>query len=90
MSPVVLVADDRHATALLERLSPARRAAVTTATPAEAAERLQPYLDFGFGGFVFRNQTMITPDEIALGGELIALLRGPDAEDTPIAGRSGA
>ena len=76
MAPVVLVANEREGKALLERIPPDRRASVSPATPAEAAERLQPYLDFGFGGFVFRNLTMISPDQIALGGQLIALMRG--------------
>lgn len=79
MAPVVLVADQREGQALLERIPPGRRASISPATPAEAAERLQPYLDFGFGGFVFRNLTMISPEQIALGGELIGLMRGSDS-----------
>jgi alkanesulfonate monooxygenase SsuD/methylene tetrahydromethanopterin reductase-like flavin-dependent oxidoreductase (luciferase family) len=75
MSPVVLVADQTQAEATLAHLSPERRAHVKPATPAEAAEALKPYLDAGFGGFIFRNTTMLTPESVALAGELIGLMR---------------
>jgi F420-dependent oxidoreductase-like protein len=75
MSPVILVADQSQAAATLARLSPERRAQVTPATPAQAAEALQPYLEAGFGGFIFRNTTMLTSGAIGLAGELIGLMR---------------
>jgi F420-dependent oxidoreductase-like protein len=75
MSPVVLVADQREAEATLGRLSPERRSQVKAATPAEAAEALQPYLEAGFGGFIFRNTTMLTPEAVGLAGELMRLMR---------------
>jgi F420-dependent oxidoreductase-like protein len=75
MSPVILVADQSQAEATLAHLSPERRAQVKPATPAEAAEALQPYLDAGFGGFIFRNTTMLTPEAVGLAGELIGLMR---------------
>ena len=75
MSPVILVANHREAEATLSHLSPERRAQVRPATPAEAAETLKPYLDAGFGGFIFRNTTMMTPEAIGLAGELIRLMR---------------
>ena len=75
MSPVILVADQGQAEATLAHLIPERRAQVRPATPAEAAEILKPYLDAGFGGFIFRNTTMLTPDAIGLAGELIGLMR---------------
>ena len=75
MSPVILVADQSQAKATLARLSPERRAQVTPATPAQAAESLQPYLEAGFGGFIFRNTTMLTTEAIGLAGELIRLMR---------------
>jgi alkanesulfonate monooxygenase SsuD/methylene tetrahydromethanopterin reductase-like flavin-dependent oxidoreductase (luciferase family) len=74
MSPFVLVRDQRDATAALEQLAPSRRAMTTAATPEQAAEGLRPYIDAGFGGFVFRNPTMLTVDSLGLAGELIALL----------------
>ena len=73
--PVILVADQGQAEATLAHLIPERRAQVRPATPAEAAEILKPYLDAGFGGFIFRNTTMLTPDAIGLAGELIGLMR---------------
>ena len=75
MSPVILVANHREAEATLSHLSPERRAQVRPATPAEATETLKPYLDAGFGGFIFRNTTMMTPEAIGLAGELIRLMR---------------
>ena len=75
MSPVILVADQGEADATLSHLPPERRAQVTAATPADAAEALQPYLEAGFGGFIFRNTTMMTTEAIGLAGELIRLMR---------------
>ena len=75
MSPVVLVADHRDAEQTLGQLTPARRAYVTAATPAEAAEALQPYLAAGFGGIIFRNTTLKTVEQVGLAGELIRLMR---------------
>jgi F420-dependent oxidoreductase-like protein len=75
MSPVILVATQADAEATLARLSPERRAQVRAATPEQAAEALQPYLEAGFGGFIFRNTTMLTPEAVGLAGELIGLMR---------------
>jgi len=75
MSPVILVADKSQAEATLSRLSPERRAQVATATPAEAAEALQPYLEAGFSGFIVRNTTRMTPEAIGLSADLIRLMR---------------
>ena len=75
MAPVILVADQGQAEATLSHLSPERRAQVTPATPAEAAEALQPYVEAGFGGFIFRNTSMMTPEAIGLAGELMRLMR---------------
>jgi F420-dependent oxidoreductase-like protein len=74
-APVLLVEDERQAGAILERLPPERRSMFTPATPARAAEILQPYIEAGFTGFTFNNPTLPTPEAIGLGGELIALLR---------------
>jgi F420-dependent oxidoreductase-like protein len=73
-APVVLVADDREAKAMQDRIPPARRHMVQPATVEQAAERLRAYVDAGFGGFTFNNPTMATPEAIARGGELIKLL----------------
>jgi F420-dependent oxidoreductase-like protein len=73
MSPVFLVPDEAHAAAALERLAPERRATVKIATPAQAADYLQTYIEAGFSGFIFRNMEL-TPDAIPLAGELIKLM----------------
>jgi F420-dependent oxidoreductase-like protein len=71
---VVLVENERDAKAVLDRIPAERRATLFTATPSQAAERLSAYVDAGFGGFTLSNQTLPTPDAIALGGELIRLM----------------
>ncbi len=72
----ILVENPRDAKAQLDRIPDERRAMVIVATPAEVADRLQPFIDAGFGGFTLSNQTLPTKDAIALGGELIKLLSG--------------
>lgn len=76
MAPVVLVADHGNDAAVMERIAPERRAATTVATPDEAVDFLQPYLDLGFRGFILRNPGMMDPDVIGLAGEMISLMRG--------------
>jgi F420-dependent oxidoreductase-like protein len=73
---VVLVENSSQAKAVLERIPEERRAMVIAAPPAEAAERLQVFVDAGFGGFTLSNQTLPTKEAIALGGELIKLMAG--------------
>jgi len=73
MSPVFLVPDEAHAAAAIERVSPERRATVKIATPPQAADYLQTYIEAGFTGFIFRNMEL-TPDAIPLAGELIKLM----------------
>lgn len=73
---VVLVEKPGDARAVLERIPEERRAMVIAATPADAAERLQPFVDAGFDGFTLSNQTLPTTEAIGLGGELIRLMRG--------------
>jgi F420-dependent oxidoreductase-like protein len=75
MAPVILVEHERDADAALAELAPERRAAVTAVTPAIAAERLQPYLDAGFRGFVLRNPTFMTEERLGLAGELIRVMK---------------
>ena len=47
-----------------------------TATLPQAADLLGTYVDAGFGGFTFSNQTLPTTDSIALAGEPIEIVRG--------------
>ncbi|HEY4025109.1 MAG TPA: LLM class F420-dependent oxidoreductase [Candidatus Dormibacteraeota bacterium] len=74
-SPVVLVRDGRQAQALLAGIPPERRGTMPPMTVHAAADYLRSYVDAGFTGFTFNNPTMPTPEAIALGGELIRLLR---------------
>ncbi len=79
MAPVVLIADESERAAATERIPVERRRSQTPATPAEAADRLQPYIEAGFSGFIFRNPTLLTPDAIGMAAELIGLVRGQPA-----------
>jgi alkanesulfonate monooxygenase SsuD/methylene tetrahydromethanopterin reductase-like flavin-dependent oxidoreductase (luciferase family) len=75
MAPVLLVTDESQARAMLDRLSPERRAVVgEPALPEQAAERLRPYLEAGFTGFTFRNPNLRTPELLAAAGEVKKLL----------------
>jgi F420-dependent oxidoreductase-like protein len=77
-SPVLLVRDGRQAQDLLAGVPPARRAATLPMTLHAAADYLRAHMDAGFTGFTFDNLAMPTQETIALGGELIGLLRGSD------------
>jgi F420-dependent oxidoreductase-like protein len=73
---LVLAENEKDAKALLEGLTPERRAMARTATVAQAAELLGEHLDAGFGGFTFNNNVLQTDESIGLAGELIKTVRG--------------
>ena len=73
---LVLAENEKDARALMEGLSPERRAMAQTATVAEAAEVIGKYLDAGFGGFTFNNNVLQTPESMGLAGEVIKAVRG--------------
>jgi F420-dependent oxidoreductase-like protein len=73
--PILVVPDARRADAIRESLVPERRAQVQIAEPAEAVELLQPYLELGFRGIIFRNPGMADPEGIAALGEVIRQVR---------------
>ena len=73
---LVLAENEKDARALMEGLSPERRAMAQTATVAEAAEVIGKYLDAGFGGFTFNNNVLQTPESMGLAGEVIQAVRG--------------
>ncbi|MFN8630685.1 MAG: TIGR03560 family F420-dependent LLM class oxidoreductase [Chloroflexota bacterium] len=75
-APVIAVADEAAKQSFLERVAPERRAFIAGGTPEQAADALRPYLDAGFTGFTFNNNQYRTPDEIAVLGELLALIGG--------------
>jgi F420-dependent oxidoreductase-like protein len=73
---LVLAENERDAKALMDGLTPERRAIAKTATVAQAAEVIGQYMDAGFGGFTFNNNVLQTKESIALAGELIKVVRG--------------
>ncbi|TMF74779.1 MAG: LLM class F420-dependent oxidoreductase [Chloroflexi bacterium] len=73
---LVLAENEKDARALMEGLSPERRAMAQTANVAEAAEVIGKYLDAGFGGFTFNNNVLQTPESMGLAGEVIKAVRG--------------
>lgn len=78
MAPVVLVARHDNDEEVLETLAPERRAVTRVATPGEAVDFLQSYLDLGFRGIILRNPGMMNPEVIGLAGEMISLARGAE------------
>ena len=73
---LVLAENEKDAKALMDGLTPERRAMAVTATVPEAAEVVGKYMDAGFGGFTFNNNVLQTEESIALAGELIKVVRG--------------
>jgi alkanesulfonate monooxygenase SsuD/methylene tetrahydromethanopterin reductase-like flavin-dependent oxidoreductase (luciferase family) len=61
---------------MLEAMPAERRPYIQGGTPQQAAEALKPYLDAGFTGFTFNNTFYKTPEQIALVGEVLQLIRG--------------
>ena len=74
MPQLVLAADPARGDELLKAASPERRASTSVVTPEQAADRLHAYRAAGFDGFVFRNPTMPTVEDLAVAGELIRLM----------------
>ena len=72
--PLVLVENERDATAILDRLTPERRAIARVATVPEGADIIGRYMDAGFTGFTLSNNVYGTDESIALAGELIKVV----------------
>jgi len=71
MAPCLLALDEAQARQLKERIPPERLAMTgDPILPDQAAEKLQPYLDAGMGGFTFGNPNLSTPELIAAAGEV--------------------
>ena len=77
-SPVIPVANERDKARAMELVPEERRSMMQPVLVEEGAEILQRYRDAGFGGFVFRNAQVRTPETIALVGELIGMMRGQE------------
>ncbi len=73
---IILVDDEKEGKALFDRIPEERKPMVRIATPDQAAETLQRYVDAGFGGFTLSNMTSPTVESIAKAGELIKLMSG--------------
>jgi F420-dependent oxidoreductase-like protein len=73
--PLVLVQHEKDAKAILDGLTPERRAMAKVATLPTAVELLGEYMDAGFGGFTLNNNIYGTDEQIALVGELIKLVK---------------
>jgi F420-dependent oxidoreductase-like protein len=73
--PIVPVARESDKARILEHVPEDRRAMVNPVLLDEAAAILRRYMDAGFGGFIFRNALLRTPEAVGLVGELIAMMR---------------
>jgi F420-dependent oxidoreductase-like protein len=73
---LVLAETEKDANAILEGLTPERRAMATVANVPQAAELIGKYIEAGFGGFTLNNNVYQTDESIALAGELIKVVRG--------------
>jgi F420-dependent oxidoreductase-like protein len=76
--PIVLVDSEHDKPAMLASLPEDRRGGLRALTVDEGVDLLHGYLDAGFGGFVFRNVTTRTPDDIARVGRLISTMRAAE------------
>src|ERR1700687_5035032 len=73
--PLVLVENEKDANAILDTLTPERRAMAKVATVPQAVELLGQYMDAGFSGFTLNNNIYGTDEAIARAGELIKLVK---------------
>ncbi|HEY8634056.1 MAG TPA: LLM class flavin-dependent oxidoreductase [Candidatus Dormibacteraeota bacterium] len=73
---LVLAENEKDGKAIVDSLTPERRAMARVATVPEAAELIGQYMDAGFGGFTFNNNVYQTAESIALVGELIKVVHG--------------
>jgi F420-dependent oxidoreductase-like protein len=72
--PLVLAESEKDAKAILDSLTPERRAMAKVSTVAQAAELIGEYMDAGFGGFTLNNNIYSTKESIHIAGELIQLV----------------
>ena len=73
---ILLVENETGGERRLRDLPPERRAMFRAATPDQAVEILEGYVDERFGGFTFNNVALRTPDSFALAAEVIRKLEG--------------
>jgi F420-dependent oxidoreductase-like protein len=75
-APAIVARDDAAKAAILEAVPAERRPYIQGGTPRQAADVLKQYIDAGFTGFTFNNNYYKTPQQIALIGEVLALIGG--------------
>jgi F420-dependent oxidoreductase-like protein len=73
---LVLADNEKDAKAIVDTLTPERRAMALITNVPQAADIIGRYMDAGFGGFTFNNNVLQTDESIALAGELIKVVRG--------------
>ena len=73
---LVLVENEKDGKAILDTLSPERRAMATVATLPRAEELIGTYMENGFTGFTFNNNIYGTDESMARAGELIKVVNG--------------
>jgi F420-dependent oxidoreductase-like protein len=71
---LVLAENEKDGKAILDTLSPERRAMARVASVPQAADMLGKYMDAGFTGFTLNNNIYGTDESIALAGELIKVV----------------
>src|SRR2546426_5977482 len=71
---LVLAENEKDAKALMDGMTPERRAMAITVNVPQAAEVLGQYMDAGFGGVTFHNNVLQTKESIALAGGLIKVV----------------
>jgi F420-dependent oxidoreductase-like protein len=71
---LVLVDNEKDGKAILDTLTPERRAMARLATVAQAEELIGTYMEAGFTGFTFNNNIYGSDEAIARAGELIKLV----------------
>ena len=74
-APVVLVENEGQAKSVMERMPPERRVMFQPATPDQAAEILQDFIEVGIEGFTFGNPTLRTPEEFERASRLIKVIK---------------
>jgi alkanesulfonate monooxygenase SsuD/methylene tetrahydromethanopterin reductase-like flavin-dependent oxidoreductase (luciferase family) len=71
---LVLVENEKDGKAILDTLTPERRAMARVVTVPQAEELIGTYMDAGFTGFTFNNNIYGTDESIARVGELIKVV----------------
>jgi len=73
---LVLVESEKDGKAILDSLTPERRAMARVATLPQAQEMIGTFMEAGFTGFTFNNNIYGTDESMARAGELIKVVNG--------------